>query len=428
MRARTTRSSARKTVVAIGPLLAVASMWLGGGCGSENSLVGGACAPGYEECDGRCVPVGTCTGADGSADVAAADASIDGSLDGALDGSLDGALDDGSLDGDLDGQADGSATDGSTDGGASDGGGDAGDACPPPPYTTAAHCGACNVQCTAPDDTCRLDGNDVWTCQPACTPPEMLCEGRCIDVSSDPFNCGTCGKVCPSNLCTAGVCQGATPGDIVVIGSDYRQALAASSQAKVLTNAVFIPTANPLRILSYERHAEPQAVANIKSIIKSAAGTRVLAYTVSNAAADLASPTLSQSYDVVLIYDQRTGNAATLQAEGTSWQPHLATFTKAGGIVVALDGNAGQGNMPVLITSAGLIDLAGHTTIPGGTRVSIVAPADRIATLVPTPYGAFDRSVTFQSNEPNGGNVTWVAQHDLNPGLGDPVVIHKVVP
>jgi hypothetical protein len=60
--------------------------------------------------------------------------------------------------------------------------------------------------------------------------------------------------------------------------------------------------------------------------------------------------------------------------------------------------------------------------------VSIVAPADRIATLVASPYGAFNRSVTFQSNEPNGGNVTWVAQHDLNPGLGDPIVIHKVVP
>lgn len=414
MRARTTRSSARKTVVALGPLLAVVSTWLAGGCGSENSLVGGACAPGYEVCDGRCVPIGQCAGADGS---------LDGPLDGAPDGSVDG-----SLDGDLDGQADGSSTDGSSDGSAADGGADAGDACPPPPYTTAAACGACNVQCTAPNDTCRLDGNAVYTCQPPCAAPTMLCDGVCIDVSSDPFNCGACGKVCPSNLCSAGVCQGATPGDIVVIGHDYRDALAGSSQAKVLTNAVFIPTTNPLRILSYERHAEPQAVANVKSIIKSAAGTRALAYTVSNTAADLASPALAQSYDVVLVYDQRTGNAAALQAEGTSWKPHLATFTKAGGIVVALDGNAGQGNMPVLVTSAGLLDLAGHTTIPAGTRVNIVAPADRIATLVATPYGTFNRSVTFQSNEPSGGVVTWVAREDLNPGDGDPIVIHKVVP
>lgn len=407
MRART-RSSARKTAVAIAPLIALASVWLGGGCGSENSLVGGACASGYEVCDGRCVPVGQCASGDGS---------IDGTVNGG-DGSLDGSANDGN-------GGDGSANDGGTSDGGDD---DGGDACPPPPYTTAAACGACNVHCTAPNDTCRLDGAGAYTCQPPCTPPTVLCEGGCIDVSSDPLNCGACGKVCPSNLCSNGMCQGATPGDIVVIGHDYRDAIASSSQARVLTNAVFIPTSNPLRILSYERHAEPQAVANVKSILKSAAGTRVLAYTVSNAAADLASPALSQSYDVVLVYDQRTGNAAALQTEGTSWQPHLATFTKAGGIVVALDGNSGQGNMPVLITSAGLLDLAGHTTVPAGTRVSIVAPADRIATLVASPYGAFNRSVTFQSNEPNGGNVTWVAQHDLNPGLGDPIVIHKVVP
>ncbi len=407
MRART-RSSARKTAVAIAPLIALASVWLGGGCGSENSLVGGACASGYEVCDGRCVPVGQCASGDGSSD---------GTVNGG-DGSLDGSANDGN-------GGDGSANDGGTSDGGDD---DGGDACPPPPYTTAAACGACNVHCTAPNDTCRLDGAGAYTCQPPCTPPTVLCEGGCIDVSSDPLNCGACGKVCPSNLCSNGMCQGATPGDIVVIGHDYRDAIASSSQAKVLTNAVFIPTSNPLRILSYERHAEPQAVANVKSILKSAAGTRVLAYTVSNAAADLASPALSQSYDVVLVYDQRTGNAAALQTEGTSWQPHLATFTKAGGIVVALDGNSGQGNMPVLITSAGLLDLAGHTTVPAGTRVSIVAPADRIATLVASPYGAFNRSVTFQSNEPNGGNVTWVAQHDLNPGLGDPIVIHKVVP
>jgi hypothetical protein len=247
-------------------------------------------------------------------------------------------------------------------------------------------------------------------------------------VSSDPANCGACGKVCPSNLCTAGVCEGATPGDIVVIGHDYRDAFTTSSQAKVLTNAVFIPTSDPLRILSYEHHAEPQAVTNVKTIIQSGAAGRTLAFTVSNSAADLASATLAQAYDVVLIYDQGSGDAATLQAEGTSWQPHLATFTKAGGIVVALDGNAGQGHMPTLITSAGLLDIAGHTSISAGSRVTIVAPADRVATLVVTPYGAFNRSVSFQSNEPSGGNVTWVAQRDLNPGLGDPVVIHKVVP
>jgi hypothetical protein len=36
--------------------------------------------------------------------------------------------------------------------------------------------------------------------------------------------------------------------------------------------------------------------------------------------------------------------------------------------------------------------------------------------------------VSFQSNEPNGGNVVYVADHVVGGIPADPVVVHKVVP
>lgn len=383
-----------RVVLAGGALAPLAS-----GCGDENAVVGGACAPGYVECDGRCVP-GTSCG--------------DGGSSGDGGGGRDGSTEGGAL----------------TDARAGDGaGGDDGstDGCPPPPYVTAAACGACNVQCSAPNDTCRLDGTGAFTCQPPCTPPLVACNGVCLDVSNDPANCGACGKICPSNLCVANVCQGATPGDIVVIGADYRQTLAGSAQARLLTNAALVPTSNPLRVLTYEKYADAAAVLRVKQLITGAAIGRTTAYTPTTNPADLASATLAARFDVVLVADQESGDAASLATEGASWAAALATFTKAGGVVIALDGAAGQGNMPTLVTSAGLLAMSGHTALTPGSRVLVLAPSDTVGANVPSPFGTFFRAASLTTSEPSGGDVVYVAAVDLNPGVGAPMVVHKIV-
>jgi len=44
-----------------------------------------------------------------------------------------------------------------------------------------------------------------------CAAGEALCAGVCLDVTTDPENCGACGKLCAdSEACLAGVCGCAT--------------------------------------------------------------------------------------------------------------------------------------------------------------------------------------------------------------------------
>jgi hypothetical protein len=354
-------------------------------------------------------------------------ANKDGESDGALDGtSADGQAKDGAADGST--TNDGALTDGSQDGSVSD-------ACVPP-FNTAAHCGACNIQCSGKNHVCSAaDGG--FACGPFCTDPMLPdeCNGTCTDLQNDPVNCGVCGKVCASGICTVGLCQGGTPGDIILIGHDFSGAQVSLSPGKLLTNAVFIPSTNPLRVLSYEQYANGTAVTTAKSYIGASAMSRgrTVKYTVSNVAADLSVAGLEAKYDVILVHDQSAISLAQANTDGTNDAAALLQYAKAGGVLVVLSGANGVDAMPTWITSAGLVSLAGDTflptTPPPATRASVVAPGDSVGTLTVSPYAVGVRSVSFQSNEPESASVTYVVLAGSAPGpLGDPVVIHKTVP
>jgi hypothetical protein len=293
-----------------------------------------------------------------------------------------------------------------------------------PPFNTKDQCGDCFTQCKA-DEDCLLR-NGSFSCGPLCSPPLVACGGRCIDVDIDPENCGVCGKFCVSFLCGGGVCQGTNPGQVVAIGHDYSTINQATSQARVLVNAVFIPRSNPLRILSYERDANPLAVQNVKSIITNNASGRQLVFTVSNSETDLAAANLSTRFDTIVIYDQENRSPANLAADATSWRTSLGTFLSRGGVIVVLDGAAGMGGMPRLLTDANLLNTPSHSPLLALARVTVVAPLDVMASQVVSPYAAFAKSVALNTLEPSVGNVTWVVR-SAN-GVGNPVVIHKVVP
>lgn len=76
------------------------------------------------------------------------------------------------------------------------------------PYCPERWCGGngCGGECVCPSGTyCEYNGY----CYDICSPGLTWCDPGCVDLSSDPFNCGSCYHQCaPSEFCAGGICQG----------------------------------------------------------------------------------------------------------------------------------------------------------------------------------------------------------------------------
>ncbi len=372
-----------KLVAALAALTAGALLAAGAGCGADNALVGGECAPGYVLVGEACVPAGDVNG-DGGGQGDSGDA--DGSR---IDASRDGATGDGAT-------GDGGTGDGAVgDGGAGDG---------------------------AVTDA---DGGG------GCPQGQIVCNAVCVDPMTDPFNCGGCGNVCQSLLCSAGKCQGSVAGHAVVIGHDFAGAYSAA-QAKVLGNAATLPPGNTIQVRSYEQYAAPNAVNAVKSVITAAAQAqnRTVTYTTASQPSDVSSAMTNQNTDVLVVYDQSKAPASTLAGIGAGWASALATFEQSGGVVIVLDGQGGQDpQMPALIKSAQILDVSSDTVVQSGTPLLVAAPQDAVGLGVLSPYGAGKHTVHFACNEPNANMVTYVVEDPSgDAGASQPVVVHKVVP
>jgi stigma-specific protein Stig1 len=419
----------------------VAALAASAGCSVENAVVGGACATGLTQCGFVCVDIeDDPMNCGGCGNVCPASPGV-------------------CMDGECVKDEDSIPPRSSGDGGSARGGSDAGRTQDGPKGD--AHVGGDSaVHATGPDagphdgsssdapasdgyvpDATKSDGPPVDGPGPSdvvvgdvveegCTAPEKYCGGVCVDESDDPDNCGSCGNVCGSGICYMGVCEGSTDGDIVIIGHDYHSSSSTLSEAKVVSNAVFLPSTNPVRILSFEHYANATSISNVKSLLGTEATLlgRTLDYTVSVTDADIPSDLTITAYDVLLVYDQEAAAPGVLGPMGSSWASTLSAFTIAGGVVVALDGAAGTTQeMPQFDTNAGLLAVSAHTVISKGTPLSVVAPGDVIGHGVLSPYAAEFDSVYFTTSVPNGGNVTYVVVDPLDAGEA-PVVVHVDVP
>lgn len=336
-------------------------------CGGSNSVVGGACAEGYVQKGSECVPSSS--------------------------------VSDGGFLGDGDqGDASPRDRDGDTPG---------------------------DAQTNPADDATSVVSTTTTGPSLVCFDPDILCGNECIDPTSDPNNCGSCGKVCPSNSCVAGKCVGAAPGHVVVIGHDYTTSPSSfSSQARVLSNATLLPASNPLRVMSYEQYADATSVKNAEALVSAAAKQlgRGISFVPTTTSVAVSSGIDVNAYDVLLVHDQKNAPEGVLGAIGSAWQVdgHITAFLHAGGVVIVLSGGGGTGEMPALTTSAQLLAVDAQSTVTGG--LSVLAAADAIGTGVVSPYVPKPSTVTFVT-EANGGNVVWVVGQN-----GAPVVVHKVMP
>lgn len=90
----------------------------------------------------------------------------------------------------------------------------------------AVQCSQTNVpqKCTASgawkDQTPCASGYTCTAGSCQCESPKAVCNQACIDVSSDPKNCGTCGHDCLGGSCTEGKCQPVAV--ISSLGSSFR--------------------------------------------------------------------------------------------------------------------------------------------------------------------------------------------------------------
>ncbi|MBL8678693.1 MAG: FG-GAP repeat protein [Myxococcales bacterium] len=81
---------------------------------------------------------------------------------------------------------------------------------------TTMNCGACATSCSEPTPICTMMPGDggpaMFRCGSGCVAPTPdRCTSRCVDLQTDPRNCGTCGTICPAATngvaaCVAGRC------------------------------------------------------------------------------------------------------------------------------------------------------------------------------------------------------------------------------
>jgi hypothetical protein len=265
----------------------------------------------------------------------------------------------------------------------------------------------------------------------SCDESLSLCGGGCVDTTSDPSNCGGCGNVCASQFCQDAQCLGTTSGGLIFIGHDYDETSTGKVQSSVLSNAVFIPQANPLRVLEYDRYVPAQAVTQIASILGAVATSlgRTLQIHPTSTDADIPASLSLQNYDVLLVPDQSTAPAGALAmlgpSSGGNWAPALASFAQGGGVVVVLDGGTGTGEMPQFLTNAGLLDVTAQTALAARTEIDDIARGDVESVGLVTPYLSSGNTVSL-TTEPNGQNVVYVLVTGGDAGGGAPVVIHKI--
>lgn len=342
------------------------------------SLVGGECLPGFAVQGTACVPI-----ADGSASTGSDASSAQGGSSGSSDGGA------------------GAGSSGTASGGA----GAAGSAS-----------GGSGTMSGGPAGTGGQGGG--------CVPPLVSCPPDCVDLQTDYLNCGACGNYCPTEVCVDGECTGSPVGHLIVVGMDFTAVNTPMSD--ILGNAVFLPPDDPVRILDYREHAEPNAASQVELLVglEAIARGRTFGVQIEPNGAALGGTLSSGVFDVLLVHHQANAPAAAMSGLGLSASAAINDFASGGGTIVVLASNQGTSSMSSFLSNSGILAATGFGTITG-SQVKNAVPNDVIGIGVSSPFLAKSNTVTITTSESPGPEVTYVCTENT-PG-GGPVVIHKTL-
>lgn len=218
-----------------------------------------------------------------------------------------------------------------------------------------------------------------------CTAPEIACGDTCTDPDTDANNCGRCGNVCASGICSVGMCAGDMTGHIVAIGHDYTRRHFA--MARVLGNSVSLGRSNTVAVARWQGTATDASRAGTAAAIAQA-----MAYTGRPYRYVPLSTTPSLTGVDVLLIEAQTGDGAAAQAAGVPWASQVDQFLRRGGVVIVLEGAGGVSHR--LAQGAGVFTVATPVDVTG-QQARVVAGGDAVALQVVSPYLAETSTVSW---------------------------------
>lgn len=269
------------------------------------------------------------------------------------------------------------------------------------------------------DDRCELEGEGG---SGECTEEAATeCSGDCVDLQSDPDNCGECGVRCESGICDAGVCQGLTAGHVVVMGVTLDDAGPRSAAARLLGNALFLHSLSDLRVAVYTEHADPGSLEHFGQIAADEAqqrGRAVESRSVASAA-ELAAIASGSEADVIVIPRQYASgsNAAGFRELGASLAGPLDDFIHRQGIIITL---ALDTNTAALVAGTTLVGSISSRK-PTETTLEVVSWHDALSVGMVSPFQA-TATAAFTVDTSMNDVRTVVTTSD-----GLPVVLHRAV-
>lgn len=416
-----------------------------GASGCASPIVGGECKDGHVICDGRCVRLednfmhcGACDNECSAIQVCRAGQCVASMIDSGEPDS-----------GDLDGGGSGGSSGTSGTGGSSGDGGTGGIVFPPD--ASFPGCGIdetdCNGQCVITDHNpqhCGMCGNacdvgqlcQAGVCVDVCTDPFTFCPAinGCVDLSNDPRHCGSCGKRCVSGLCTAGQCEDAVPGHLVVIGHDYAQSNA--TMDRLARSSAFLASGAPVPALVYQGNASDATVTRINAVIEASLERTWQADELANSAQLGTFLRSNVGYRLFVVYPQAGETDGNLLNKlRNDWLRKLADFLVRGGVVVVFEhspndlngGVRNNGTHQILgcrsatVPCTPLFQAESVTSLANGARLLINYDDGWITNGVPSAYAAARNSMAFGAITTPGN---WVA---VDEASGDPVIVHRLL-